>query len=57
MKSAGDMFARDEYQKDAGNLPHIHAMITINWGGLNEEQRYFVEELMRASVCDIFRDD
>ena len=57
MKSAGDMFARDEYQKDAGNLPHIHAMININWDGLNEEQRNFVEELMRASVCDIFRDD
>ena len=51
------MFARDEYQKDAGNLLHIHAMININWDGLNEEQQYFVEELMRASVCDIFRGD
>ena len=48
------MFARDEYQKDAGNLPHMHDIICINWDDLDEEQRSFVEELVRANVCDIF---
>ena len=27
-----DIFARDEYRKDDGNLPQIYAMISINWG-------------------------
>ena len=48
------MFARDEYQKYDGNLTHINAMIRIDWDDLNEEQRYFVQELVRASVYDIF---
>ena len=38
LKSVGDIFARDEYQKDYGNIPHVHAMISINWYGLIEEQ-------------------
>ena len=36
LKSVGGTFARDEYRKDAGDLPQIHAMIRINWDELNE---------------------
>jgi len=53
LKSVSNIFARDEYQKDAGNLPHIHAMISIDWKELNQEQKSFVEDLVSASVCDI----
>ena len=30
-KSVADIFARDEYQQDKGNLSHIHAIIRLNW--------------------------
>ena len=36
-KSVADIFARDEYQKDVGNLPHIHAMIRLNWDEINTD--------------------
>ena len=55
MKSVGDIFAKNKYQKDYGDLPHIHTMIHINWGGLNEEQQSFLEELVISSACDIVR--
>ena len=29
-KSVGDIFARDEYQMDQGNLPHIHALLKLD---------------------------
>ena len=35
LKSVGDIFPRDEYQKDTGNSSHIHVMIHINWYELN----------------------
>ena len=30
-------------------------MICINWDDLNEQQQYFMEEVVRTSVCDIVR--
>jgi hypothetical protein len=33
-KPAGDincLFARDEYQGGTGNLPHIHAIVCVNY--------------------------
>ena len=50
LKSVEDMFARDGYQKDSGNLPQINDMISINWDDLNEKQQYFVEDLERDIV-------
>ena len=44
---------RYEYHKDDGNSTHIRDMVRINWDDLNEEQQSFVEEFVKASVCDI----
>ena len=49
------MFARHEYQKDVGNLPHIHAMIKIDPNTFTENEQYFTEELIRADVLAIVR--
>ena len=49
------MFARHEFQKDIGNLPHIHAMIKIAWEALSQSQREFLDELICASILEIVR--
>ena len=49
------IFARDEYQSEAGNLPHIHAMLEIDVAALTPEQRRKLDELIRASICDIVK--
>lgn len=30
-KQVDAIFARDEYQAEVGNLPHIHLMLSISW--------------------------
>ena len=40
------LFARHEYQKDAGNLPHTHAMLKVNWDKMTEEEKEFVNDLI-----------
>ena len=58
VKSIADMFARDEYRQDKGNLSHIHAMIRLNWDEINTDDRMpFIEDLVRASVVDLVRSD
>ena len=39
LKYVCDIFAMDEYQRDAENLPKLHAMIRIYWDDINEEQQ------------------
>ena len=51
------IFARNEYQKEVGNLSHIHLMLQIYWKLLNESQTAFVMDLIRASILDIVRSD
>jgi hypothetical protein len=49
------IFARHEYQKKTGNLSHIHLMIQIDWKNLSESETKSLDELIRASICDIAR--
>ena len=49
------MFARHEYQKDVGNLPHIHAMIKIDPDTFSENENYFMNEMIRASILEVVR--
>ena len=51
------VFARDEYQNDAGNLPHIHMMLSLKTSEMTEDQIDKMDELVRASIVDIVRDD
>ena len=38
LSPVGDIFKIYEYQKDTGNLPHIHMMLLIKWDYLSEYQ-------------------
>ena len=51
------MFARDEYQNTIGNLSHIHMMVEMDVESMSEKQKDVLEELIRAYVCDIVRDE
>lgn len=56
-KDQKSIFSRKEYQKDRGNLSHAHVMNEVDWENLTDDQIDFVEDLIRASVCDIVRSD
>lgn len=49
------IFVRHEYQKDRGNLSHIHLILEVKWKDLSPEEEGFVEDLIRASILDIVR--
>ena len=51
------IFACKEYQKDRGNLSHTHLMLKLLWAKLSEEEKEFMNDLIRASVCDVVRVD
>ena len=52
-KDVDCMFARHEYQKDVGNLHHIHAMIRINPDIVSADELNFTDNLIRASVMAV----
>ena len=47
------IFARDEYQKDKGNLPHIHLILSVDMDNISEEKKLKINDLIRASICSI----
>lgn len=49
-KSVFAIFARNEYQKDKGNVSHTHLMLRF-------EEKSFMNDLIRASVIDTIRVD
>ena len=51
------MWARDEYQDSIGNLPHIHLIKCIDEKVMYREQKARMDDLIRASICDIVRSD
>ena len=51
------MFARDEYQNTIGNLSHIHMMVEMDIESMSGKQKDTLEELIRAYICDIVRDE
>ena len=57
LHNVSDLFARDEYQSDSGNLPHIHSMCKIDWDKLTNAQKSELDDLVRASIIDIIRYD
>ena len=56
-RHTGSMFARNEYQKDAGNLSHIHMLIEVKWEEMTVEEKNFVDNLIRTSHLDICPDE
>ena len=51
------MWARDKYQDSVGNLPHIHLIKCIDEKAMSHEQKAKMDDLIRASICDIVRSD
>ena len=51
------IFARDEYQKDAGNLCHNHLILAIDKSTLNDDSEQFIQDLIRTSVLEIIKSD
>ena len=51
------IFVRDEFQELNGNLPHIHLMCSLKYEEMNDEQRYRIDNLVRASFGLIVRTD
>ena len=51
------MWTRDEYQDSVGNLPHIHLIKCIDKKSMPHEQKAKMDDLIRASICDIVRSD
>ena len=51
----GGIFVRYEYQKDAGNLSHIHLILQVKWDELTDEERQFMKDIIRASKNEIVR--
>ncbi len=49
------IFARDEYQGNAGNLPHNHMVFEGNRSQMSEDDHRFFEELIRTSAVDLIR--
>ena len=51
--NVSELFARDEYQGEAGNLPHIHAIVSLNWEEINDDKKSALKDLVRASYVNI----
>lgn len=51
------MWARDEYQDSVGNLHYIHLIKYINQKAMSHEQKAKMDDLIRASICNIVRSD
>ena len=51
------MFWRDEFQDNVGNLPHVHALLCLKETMDTNEGREFLQNLIRASIGDIVRED
>ena len=52
------VFFRDEYQEKSGNLSHIHGLVALDQGDMeNEEFKEFIYNLQKCSVGDLFPAD
>jgi hypothetical protein len=57
-KPAGDincLFARDEYQGGAGNLPHIHTIVCVNYDANDPHAVDAFQDRIQGFVGDIIR--
>ena len=54
-RRVGGIFIRYEYQKDAGNLSHIHLILQVKWEELTPEEKDFMDDIIRASKNEIVR--
>ena len=46
-----------EYQKDRGNLSHIHLIAELSWRLMSTDEKNFVNNLIHASIYYIVKSD
>ena len=51
------LYARKEYQKDRGNLSHIHLIAELSWRLMSTDEKNFVNNLIHASIYYIVKSD
>jgi hypothetical protein len=51
------IFARNEYQKEVGNLSHIHLMLQVDWKNLDSHETQFVNNLIHTDLGYIICSD
>ena len=54
-KRLNAIFARKEYQSKQGNLSHSHLIAELKWSVMSEEEKEFVNDLIRADIFEIVR--
>ena len=54
-RRVGGIFVCYEYQKDIGNLSHIHLILQVKRNELSEEENKFINDLIRASIGEVVR--
>ena len=54
-RRVGGIFVRYEYQKDIGNLSHIHLILQVKRNELSEEENKFINDLIPASIGEVVR--
>lgn len=58
LKKVTHAFFRDEYQECSGNLSHIHGLVALDQGAMDDEAfREFVCSLQKNCVADIIKGD
>ncbi|MDB4430361.1 hypothetical protein N9140_00205, partial [bacterium] len=57
LKTNTAIFARDEYQKDTGNLCHNHLIFAVDTSTMNGDTEKFIQDLIRTSVMDIVKSE
>ena len=55
--TACKIFARDEYQGDAGNLCHNHLICAVDKNTLNPTSDMYLQDLIRTSAMEIIKVD
>ena len=51
------IFARDEYQGDAGNLSHNHLILAVDKSTMNGNTENYIQDLIHTSVLEIVKTD
>ena len=51
------IFARDEYQKNVGNISHNHLILAVDKRSMNKNTEHFIQDLIRTSVLETVKSD
>ena len=56
-KKVNSIFSQNEYQKEVGNLSHIHLILQVDWKSLTQSEEQYMDNLIRADVMAIVKSE